>query len=98
SFYFGSTQKNTTYINENIDLDITKREYDFYNGASILAGIQYNTSSSLYWQQTFGLTFSVSSKLKGFANTEYLTGDLDTAFLVKSNGKVSFNMPVSTVL
>ena len=96
SYQFGSTQKNTTYTDEQLNLDITKEEYSFYNGASVLGGIQYYTSADKQWQHTIGLTLSAGSNLKGYARTDYVQAD--SVFLTQSDGKALFKMPVSAGL
>ncbi|MGN7785661.1 hypothetical protein ACTJIJ_14120 [Niabella sp. 22666] len=96
SYLFGSTQKNTTYLDPGVGLDIKKEEYSFYSGSKVLAGLQYYTSPARKWQHTIGITASVGSDLKGYAKTEYISAD--STFLEQSNGSTSFKMPASTSL
>ncbi|WP_157098040.1 hypothetical protein [Niabella ginsenosidivorans] len=96
SYLFGSTQKNTTYTDALLNLDITKEEYSFYSGASVLGGLQYYTRPGKRWQHTVGLTVSAGTSLKGYAKTDYVQAD--SIFLTQSDGKALFKMPVSAGL
>jgi len=71
SWLFGSLEKTTEYTNSSISLDILKKETDFYTGASIQFGMQYQTLKENIWKHQIGLTGSVSSNLKGELITEY---------------------------
>ncbi|MFT4092916.1 MAG: hypothetical protein QM640_04695 [Niabella sp.] len=96
AYMFGTTKKSTTYLDENIGLDITNEDYSFYSGANVLLGLQYYSASKKPWQHTVGLTISKGTDLNGYAKSEYIQAD--TTFLEESKGDVAFKMPVSVGL
>lgn len=93
SFLFGNTTRKTSYTDPLLDLDITKKEYSYYNGATLQTGVQYYTPAQRKWQHTIGFTTTAGTRLKGYSKTEYLNAD--TAFLTSNNGSAVFNMPLS---
>lgn len=93
SFLFGNTTRKTTYTDALLNLDVTKKEYSYYNGASLQTGFQYYTPAQRKWQHTIGLTATAGTPLRGFSKTEYL--NTDTAFLTNNNGTAVFQMPLS---
>jgi hypothetical protein len=75
SWLFGSLKQNTQYISPSIALNITKKEIDFYYGASAQGGLQYFSSPGKKWTHLVGLTTTIHSKLKGELTTEYFEGE-----------------------
>lgn len=92
SFLFGSLQKNTQYLSNDISLYILRQEKDYYTGMSAQGGIQYNTIGKK-WSHIFGITSSISTGLKGQLTTEYNT----TEEVIEKNvdEKRSFNLPTT---
>lgn len=75
SFLFGSLQRNTQYLSDNVDLNIVKEDRDHYTGFIFQGGVQYYTTGKK-WSQIIGITSSISTGLKGQLSTEYFdTGD-----------------------
>jgi len=92
SWLFGSLQNNVEYYNADIDLDIVKKETDFYHGVGLKAGLQYYSRIGKKWQQTFGLTVDAYTNLKGEKTVEYLESDVSIKTL--SPEGIRFKMPV----
>ncbi|GAB3009431.1 hypothetical protein GCM10027051_08030 [Niabella terrae] len=96
AYLFGSTQKMTSYLDNNLGLDISKNEISFYSGGKFDFGLQYYTDANRSWQHTWGLTFTANTRLKGYRKTEYTSSD--TIFGEKSNGPAHFKLPISGLL
>jgi hypothetical protein len=93
SFLFGSLYKETQYYSSSIDLSITKKETDFYNGAAFQGGLQYYSLEGKKWQHKLGVTLSGGAKLKGQLITEYL--EYDSAFNKIIDNSREFKLPIS---
>ncbi len=91
SWLFGSLQRQTQYLSPAIDLNITKDEKDFYNGAILQAGIQYYSLPGKKWRHQLGLTASTATALSGQFTAEYLEADISINKEVESGR--SFMLP-----
>jgi hypothetical protein len=93
SWLFGSLIKQTQYYSELADLDVGKRETDFYYGSSIQAGLQYHSREDNKLVHYFGLTGTANSTLKGQRTTAFtdVTGTLTT----ETESGRKFKMPLS---
>lgn len=94
-FLFGNLYKNTTYTGTDLSYSITKKEYDFYNGANALLGLQYYSSDTKKWQHRVGATAQVATKLKGILTTEYYEGTSTTALTTTQEDNKGFKLPIS---
>lgn len=93
SWLFGSLKQNTQYISPSIALNMTKKEIDFYYGASVQGGIQYFTSTGKKWNHLVGVISTVHSKLKGELTTEYFEGEQSIQKDLETGR--TFHLPVS---
>ena len=95
SWLFGSLKNSTEYYNPLIGLDVTKKEYKFYNAAGLQTGLQYYSKPGKKWQHTVGVTASLFTKLKGQNTTDYVENDSIIKSLEPEN--ISMKLPVSFV-
>lgn len=94
NYLFGSLQRTTQYTNSY--LNIRKQEYDFYWGGLFEAGVQYYSSAGKRWQQRLGATLSVSTRLRGQLQTEYIENNATIQKTIDDGRE--FKLPVSAGL
>lgn len=95
SWLFGSLQNSTEYYNPNLGLDITKKDYKFYNAAGLQTGMQYYSKPGKKWQHTVGVTATAYTNLKGQSTTDYIESDSIIKSLQPET--ISMKLPVSIV-
>lgn len=75
SYIFGSIQTNTSYTSNDIDIDITRDEYNALHAPLFTGGLQYAGEISKHVSQQIGITVTAPARLAGDWSTEYLVGD-----------------------
>lgn len=92
SYLFGSLTNTTNYLYRDLNMDITRKEYQELRAFQFQLGLQYSGKIGAYATQHFGITLSNPATLKGDFSTDYLVGDS----LTKSTSKTgkSFSIPL----
>ncbi|MFT3904634.1 MAG: hypothetical protein QM727_15790 [Niabella sp.] len=98
SWLFGSMQRTTSYYNPDINVDITKDEDRFYNGASALLGLQYHPRAGKKWAHTIGATGGIYTELTGSNHIDYIQSGLSIADAKVDEDAPKYKMPVTAAL
>ncbi len=75
SYLFGSLSSNTSYVYEDLDIDITRKEFHELRTFRFQGGLQYSGKINGHVTQQLGITLSNPTTLKGNFSTDYLVND-----------------------
>lgn len=92
SYLFGSLSSSTAYLYEDLNIDITRKEYHELRAFQFQGGLQYTGKISASVTQQFGLTLSNPATLKGDFSTDYLVND--SIIQSESQTGKSFRIPL----
>lgn len=96
SYLGGSLSRSTAYYYEDLGINIQRKEDEVLKGGQLQGGFQYSGKISDRLSQVFGITATVSTKLKGTFETEYVDSD-STISSSKISGK-TFTLPLQVAL
>jgi hypothetical protein len=92
SFLFGSIKTATFYNYVDLGTSITRNEYQVLKGFQFQGGFQYTGKISKGLKQTFGLTLTSPTNLKGTYEVDYVS--TDTTLNTKNTNKSDFKIPL----
>ncbi len=92
SYLFGSLTSTTNYLYSDLNVNITRKEYQELRAFQFQAGLQYSGKIGAYATQHFGITLTNPATLRGDFSTDYLVGDS----LTQSSSKAGkdFSIPL----
>lgn len=92
SYLFGSLTNSTAYVYQDLNMDVTRKEYQELRAFQFQGGLQYSGKIGPYATQQIGITLSNPTTLKGDFSTDYLISDS----LVQSESKAGkdFRVPL----